>query len=220
MTMVRIRPGDTLGHLVTRYNRQHSTNFTVEQIQRANGIINANRIQASSPGAPRHLIFPDQFEQTAQLSNVTARPLLPLPVAPTSSDATLQDEVARRRNTSIAPLSSTTQLAEVPLSPRTAAAVQAITQGMSPEDRAIVMAKARELVNDNAGVEQTSPEKFAANMVSELTEYLAQPGTASPQMLSAVSALYTQSRALFEANPEAHHTILRRIGLELEQAPT
>ncbi len=60
MSMIQIQRGDTLGKLVAKYNREHGTKLTVAQVAQANGLRDANKIQAG-----RQLIFPDQFEQQA-----------------------------------------------------------------------------------------------------------------------------------------------------------
>ncbi|MBL8950271.1 MAG: LysM peptidoglycan-binding domain-containing protein [Myxococcaceae bacterium] len=61
MSMVQIQRGDTLGKLVAKYNRENGTSLTVAQVAQANGLRDANKIQAG-----RQLIFPDKFEQDAK----------------------------------------------------------------------------------------------------------------------------------------------------------
>lgn len=61
MSMVSIRRGDTLGKLVSQYNRRNGTNLTVAQVAQANGIRDPNKIQAGTK-----LIFPDAFERNAR----------------------------------------------------------------------------------------------------------------------------------------------------------
>ena len=60
MSMIQIQRGDTLSKLVSKYNRENGTQLTVAQVAQANGLRDANKIQAG-----RQLIFPDKFEQTA-----------------------------------------------------------------------------------------------------------------------------------------------------------
>ena len=61
MTLKTIQRGDTLTKLVNAYNREHGAKLTVDQVAKANGLKDANKIQAG-----RQLLFPDAFEKSAK----------------------------------------------------------------------------------------------------------------------------------------------------------
>jgi hypothetical protein len=63
MTTRTIQNGSTLAKMVAAYNREFKTQLTVAEVAKANGIKNADKIQAGGT-----LLFPDKFETNAPTS--------------------------------------------------------------------------------------------------------------------------------------------------------
>jgi hypothetical protein len=60
MTLKTIQRGNTLGQMVAAYNREFNAKLSVAEVAKANGLKDANKIQAGGT-----LIFPDKFETNA-----------------------------------------------------------------------------------------------------------------------------------------------------------
>ncbi|MFT3712233.1 MAG: hypothetical protein QM817_31700 [Archangium sp.] len=63
MTIRTIQNGTTLGKMVAAHNREFKTTLTVDQVAKANGLQNVDKIQAGGK-----LLFPDKFETNAPTS--------------------------------------------------------------------------------------------------------------------------------------------------------
>jgi hypothetical protein len=86
------------------------------------------------------------------------------------------------------------------LPPQTKAVVDQLTRGMGAEEKAVVTAKAAELAETGYSVEKTNPQRFAANMAMELSEYVATGATPSSSLSSAMSRLVQDGMPVFSQN--------------------
>lgn len=88
------------------------------------------------------------------------------------------------------------------LPPQTKAKVDELTRGLGAEEKAIVTAKAAELVEAGVGLEQTGGPRFAANMALELSEYAATGAKLSPGLQAGIGALVNDAASVFAAKPQ------------------
>ena len=83
---------------------------------------------------------------------------------------------------------------------QTKAVVDQLTRGMGAEEKAIVTAKAAELSETGYSLEKTSPQRFAANMAMELSEYVATGATPSSSLNAAMTKLVQDGMPVFSQN--------------------
>lgn len=85
---------------------------------------------------------------------------------------------------------------------QTKAVIDQLTRGMGPEEKAIVTAKAAELAETGFSVEKTNPQRFAANMAMELSEYVATGATPSAALNAAMTKLVQDGMPVFSQKPQ------------------
>ena len=85
---------------------------------------------------------------------------------------------------------------------QTKAVVDQLTRGMGAEEKAIVTAKAAELNETGFSLEKTSPQRFAANMAMELSEYAATGARRSPTLDAAMTKLVQDGMPVFSQKPQ------------------
>lgn len=85
---------------------------------------------------------------------------------------------------------------------QTKAVVDQLTRGMGAEEKAIVTAKAAELSETGYSLEKTSPQRFAANLAMELSEYVATGATPSSSLNAAMTRLVQDGMPVFSQKPQ------------------
>jgi hypothetical protein len=103
---------------------------------------------------------------------------------------------------------------------QTNAAVDALTRILSAAEKTMVQGKVNELVRDGRSVEQTSPQRFAANLALELSEYIGEGKPVSPQLNAVFNKLVQDGRSVFESNPQAKAVLANNLAARANNVPS
>lgn len=103
---------------------------------------------------------------------------------------------------------------------QTNAAVDVLTRILSAAEKTMVQGKVNELVRDGRSVEQTSPQRFAANLALELSEYIGEGKPVSPQLNAVFNKLVQDGRSVFESNPQAKAVLANNLAARANNVPS
>jgi hypothetical protein len=103
---------------------------------------------------------------------------------------------------------------------QTNAAVEALLRVLSPAEKAMVQGKVQELLRDGRSIEQTSPQRFAANLALELSEHIGEGKPVSPQLNAVFNKLVQDGRSVFESNPQAQQVLQTNLAARANNLPS
>jgi hypothetical protein len=103
---------------------------------------------------------------------------------------------------------------------QTNAAVDVLTRILSAAEKTMVQGKVNELVRDGRSVEQTSPQRFAANLALELSEYIGEGKPVSPQLNAVFNKLVQDGKSVFESNPQAKAVLANNLAARANNVPS